>query len=438
MVELISIICGIAIELVKLYLLSFEIICFDCTTKKQVLYILSGAIFFNCVLYLFHVPVQVLSGYIIVLSVLLANILLLKNKRNWIFVALIYLVICITDMLIATIVLQALSISLNTISPFSILSLSLNIPTLFIICVMAMCKNCFRKIKGIDQDYAFKTKNVLLILLCVVFFWFYISSILTISFNTQSSFRSIGGLLSAWISGALLFLICITNLFLAIKNQKQILKNKLYSNIIQSQRNHYETLLLAEQRTRAFRHDVLNHMQCVQGLIKANKAKDAEKYINDIIGELNVNTKYNISGNVVLDIIINELLLDDKEVDLKFTGTMPNKIKMKDIDLCILFSNLLKNALEAVRQLESENRKIIITVKTLNNSLCIDVENSYKNTIVFQKGIPLSRKNSAYHGFGSRNIADIIKKYDGRIHYDTYDNLFKVNIIISDMFDPNL
>ena len=40
------------------------------------------------------------------------------------------------------------------------------------------------------------------------------------------------------------------------------------------------------------------------------------------------------------------------------------------------------------------------------------------------------QENKKYHGFGTKSIAYIVKKYDGKMHYETEDGIFKLKIAI--------
>ena len=42
----------------------------------------------------------------------------------------------------------------------------------------------------------------------------------------------------------------------------------------------------------------------------------------------------------------------------------------------------------------------------------------------------VKQENKKYHGFGTKSIAYIVKKYDGKMHYETEDNIFKLKIAI--------
>lgn len=40
------------------------------------------------------------------------------------------------------------------------------------------------------------------------------------------------------------------------------------------------------------------------------------------------------------------------------------------------------------------------------------------------------KDNKKYHGYGTKSIAYIVKKYDGKMEYEVKDNIFKLKIAI--------
>lgn len=58
----------------------------------------------------------------------------------------------------------------------------------------------------------------------------------------------------------------------------------------------------------SFRHDYINHMQCVSALIASNKNEEAVQYINKLSNSKTMTEKPYESGNNILDSILTEKL----------------------------------------------------------------------------------------------------------------------------------
>ena len=62
----------------------------------------------------------------------------------------------------------------------------------------------------------------------------------------------------------------------------------------------------------------------------------------------------------------------------------------------------------------------------------IHVENYYddKEEIIFENGLPKTKKDKNYHGFGMRSIKMICEKYGGSVLASAEDGIFNLDMII--------
>ena len=83
-----------------------------------------------------------------------------------------------------------------------------------------------------------------------------------------------------------------------------------------------------------------------------------------------------------------------------------------ELDICILLSNLLDNAIEASMLVESP--KIELSITNNGNYLCILVRNRIENSVLNENSnLRTTKKDTAAHGFGIYSISQIVEKYDG-------------------------
>ena len=57
--------------------------------------------------------------------------------------------------------------------------------------------------------------------------------------------------------------------------------------------------------------------------------------------------------------------MEEKGIDFDFEGICGVREEIKDFDLCTVFYNLLKNAIEACEQVDSSKKRITVKVKQL-------------------------------------------------------------------------
>ena len=100
-------------------------------------------------------------------------------------------------------------------------------------------------------------------------------------------------------------------------------------------------------------------------------------------------------------------------------------------DLYCLFGNLLDNALEAVKAIAQDERRVInLAVKAKDGMVFVQEENYFDGKIVFENGLPLTTKeDKSYHGFGMHSLRMIVTKYGGELTSYVIDDIFHLNII---------
>lgn len=137
--------------------------------------------------------------------------------------------------------------------------------------------------------------------------------------------------------------------------------------------------------------------------------------------------------NEVLNVILTEksLLCKKESIDFSCIADGSSLSFISDTDLYSLFGNLLDNAIEAVRSLESDRRVIGVSVKAIDGMLLVKVYNNYKGKIRFEEDLPVtSKEDKSSHGFGLRSVRRIVEKYNGEMAISTENGIFEVDIAL--------
>ena len=107
---------------------------------------------------------------------------------------------------------------------------------------------------------------------------------------------------------------------------------------------------------------------------------------------------------------------------------------MSNSDVYFLLVNIIDNAIEAVEHIQEKEKRIItLTASKKQGVLVIEETNYYKGEIAFNKDGSLKTTkvdNAKYHGYGTKSIMYIVKNYDGKVEYQTKDNIFILRIVI--------
>ncbi|MGL5718250.1 MAG: GHKL domain-containing protein [Paraclostridium sp.] len=233
-------------------------------------------------------------------------------------------------------------------------------------------------------------------------------------------------------------LLILSNICLILSIKKSILDNKMIAEgkiIKEKMKMRYDHYLNTQQdymKVRQLHHDIKNHISCVKGVIQSNQ--DATDYISSIENELDRYDNSFNTGNMILDIILNEKSKLCKERDIKLLIDI-NNIEICSfidiIDICSIFSNIFDNAIEACEKISDFDKEIILRATKVNNFFVIRIENTKQNKINIKNDyIKTDKKDKYLHGLGIKSVKDSVSKYNGEVVIDHSETRFVMKIFI--------
>nr|MCR5665582.1 ATP-binding protein [Eubacterium sp.] len=116
--------------------------------------------------------------------------------------------------------------------------------------------------------------------------------------------------------------------------------------------------------------------------------------------------------------------------DIEVSGYVNNNLLIEERDLCTLCANLIKNASEASQK--TKDGEIRFHIEQGKCYLSMSMENSYDGKLLTDSNgeIVTSKKDNRNHGFGLRNMKEIIKKYDGKYKMNIKEQRFCTEVIL--------
>lgn len=204
--------------------------------------------------------------------------------------------------------------------------------------------------------------------------------------------------------------------------------NKLLEKQIATQISYYEDREKSYAGIRRFRHDYINHINCIRSLLKAERYDEIQEYLGNITTTFPSNKLLFNTGNFITDAILSDKQSSIKEesIILKFDGNIPTLIN--ETDLCIILGNAVDNAIEACRTLDGE-KTISIYSGFDHGYFILTVTNP---TAVCEKPsgiLPFTTKtDKSEHGFGLLNIKSVVDKYNGYMKIENKDNVFTLSL----------
>ena len=184
----------------------------------------------------------------------------------------------------------------------------------------------------------------------------------------------------------------------------------------EQQRDYFVQLLKKEQDTRQFRHDLIAELLEMKNYAENGKYGKLNDYLAEMLGEISAisERQYDV-GNDIVNTIINYYFLPIREsCKITVKGYMAEEQNVSQRDLCILVSNLVKNAVEAVEKVQESLREIHFEVQQGEKTLNVRIENTVEGEITMKNGSPATTKQDRRnHGLGLMNVKAIVEKYSG-------------------------
>ncbi|MGL5479823.1 MAG: GHKL domain-containing protein [Clostridium sp.] len=235
------------------------------------------------------------------------------------------------------------------------------------------------------------------------------------------------------ISILVIIIIGIANRNKRIRNEMLSSNIDILSNQLNYQYEHYNNIIKYQEEVRRLWHDMKHHTNLLNTLIEKGEYDECKKYLASMSNTIDSNRSKSITRHSILDAILanKQKICSDKDINLILDIKVPKTLNINNFDLCVIFKNLLDNAIEA--NLNEKNKEKYINVKSMvmNKYLYIEVLNSKTNDIVKSKGKFVSSKtDGAIHGLGIESVKKSVEKYDGNIKFEFSDEWFKVTALL--------
>ncbi len=226
------------------------------------------------------------------------------------------------------------------------------------------------------------------------------------------------------ISGCMLIInISVFYLYhILIENYIHLRDNDIYKQQTYAYRNQLEVIMESQNRVRALRHDMKNHILALQVLVQRKEAEETNRYLDSMKDFMTNPEEYVKTGNDTVDSLLNYKIQKANEV-LNVVETkisIPEQLRLRSFDLNVLLGNLLDNAIDA--SMQTEDKKLKITIKLDKGILFLHIYNSCRGIGDGRSGFTeTTKEDKLNHGIGLKNVRRIVEKYHGDIEF-LYEN----------------
>lgn len=161
-------------------------------------------------------------------------------------------------------------------------------------------------------------------------------------------------------------------------------------------------------------------------------------YIQNLQKELSLTSKkvYN-TGIEILDILLSHYLVELKDMAIFVKGKSSHKLEISDVDFCVIFSNLICNAIEEIKRMNEEG--IFLEVEVIQGEYFtrIRISNS-SNLLLDEAELPVSKKkDKKNHGIGIKNVKETIERNEGSLQLTADGKVFSAVVTLKNDRSPS-
>lgn len=227
----------------------------------------------------------------------------------------------------------------------------------------------------------------------------------------------IGGITTFLCAVIVILNLCVLYLYRILsENYVKLREQDIYKQQVFAYQNQLEVIIESQNRIRALKHDMKNHILTVQRLAQKKQQEELLKYLESMQEFMTNPSEHVYTKNEALDSLLNykiqkaEERLEKIETDI----VIPERMKLHSFDLNVVLGNLLDNAIAASEQTEEKSLKLKMRME--KGILFLYLVNSCKG---ISEGVcdvkKMSEKSSDGHGMGLSNVKRIIEKYHGEL-----------------------
>lgn len=189
-------------------------------------------------------------------------------------------------------------------------------------------------------------------------------------------------------------------------------------------------------KLRAQRHDYMNHLQVIYGLLELGEYEDAREYMAPVFKDIIKVTRVLKTSQPAVNALLQAKMesAEKKGIDMFVeVGTPLKEIPLEPWELCKVLSNLIDNGITALEEKEGE-KQLVVEIRQESENYCFRIRNNgpvipkEQQALIFKQGF--STKKEEGHGTGLAIVSGIVKDAKGSINLvsDAEETCFEVRL----------
>lgn len=200
------------------------------------------------------------------------------------------------------------------------------------------------------------------------------------------------------------------------------------------QTRHFKAMEKKEREAAGFRHDLNNHLICLERLLAGGSYEEAKSYLSSVSKAARTIGPGFSTGNLYADAVLQEKYSQAmaEGIQMEIAATFPQKESVNPMDICIILCNALDNAIEACGRMSGDVPRMIRLKAFCSRAyLVIEIENPFQREPQMADGKLISQKRrQSLHGIGMENINAAIERLRGTSDFTIRDGKFLFQAMI--------
>lgn len=195
-------------------------------------------------------------------------------------------------------------------------------------------------------------------------------------------------------------------------------KNVLFKSYIKGLENQYNLMEQSERNLKILSHDVRHYSGMILSLLEQGEYGEIRKvigYIEDVTRE---NKLVRYCDNLIINTVLMQIMERARslEVRVRLDAVISREIPVNEYEFAPVVANLLENALNCVKEYDTESRCVEGKIHCVADHLLLHIENPCDREIWFDgdSGLPLSTRGEG-HGLGMQSVSSFAERTGGSI-----------------------
>lgn len=226
----------------------------------------------------------------------------------------------------------------------------------------------------------------------------------------------------------LLFYVLFYLMAVSLNDNYRLMRENQFLSMQQAQ---YDNLRAAINETRQARHDMHHHFNALSSLADRKEWDVLKEYLCDVQQAV-PSAELNLCDNPAADSIISHYSILCKNNGIPFTAKsdLPAELPVAEMELCLVLSNLLENALEASLHTNAKKRFVSVHAYLHSKSvILLTVENAFDGMIK-KKGEIFQSSKRRGDGVGIESVRHISEKNGGYCRFRYDDGKFRADVML--------